>query len=104
MPNISPRSEEVRWGSGSGKDGREVEDWVLQRQRLNQLVEASVNRTEFQRSNVAFVKTHKTASTTLTAVLYRYGMRHGKRVARFDVDGTAATLEFSALQVLCVPW
>ena len=62
-------------------------------------VDASVAREEGQRCNVAFVKTHKTASTTLTAVLYRYGLRHGKTVARFDVEGTAVTLEHAAEQV-----
>lgn len=62
---------------------------------LNELVEASIAKKEEQKCNVAFIKTHKTASTTLTSVLYRYGLRHGRRVARFDVEGTAVTLENS---------
>lgn len=79
---------------GAGLEGREG-----RRRRLNGLVDASVARDERQRCNVAFVKTHKTASTTLTAALYRYGLRHGRRVARFDVGGTAVTLQHAAEQV-----
>ncbi|CAM9659073.1 unnamed protein product, partial [Ectocarpus sp. 8 AP-2014] len=66
------------------------------RARLNGLVAAAVERQRGQECNVAFVKTHKTASTTITAVLYRYGLRHGRRVARFKVEGTAVTLEHAA--------
>lgn len=33
-----------------------------------------------QLSNVAFIKTHKTASTTLASVLYRYARRHDLKV------------------------
>lgn len=69
------------------------------RARLNGLVDAAVERQRGQECNVAFVKTHKTASTTITAVLYRYGLRHGRRVARFKVEGTAVTLEHAAEEV-----
>lgn len=91
---------------GEGDDGSEadpaahdkddVDSW---RQRFNSMVKASVANSDNQRCNVAFVKTHKTASTTITAVLYRYGLRHGRKVARFDVEGTAVTLEHSVKQV-----
>lgn len=97
---------QVERGEQDGKgedDSKQVEGQREQRRRyLNKLVDDSVDRMKGQECNVAFVKTHKTASTTLTAVLYRYGVRHGQRVARFDVDGTAVTLESAAKQV-CVP-
>ncbi|CAN0278517.1 unnamed protein product, partial [Scytosiphon promiscuus] len=66
------------------------------RDRLNRLVEEAVAKQRGSECNVAFIKTHKTASTTLTAVLYRYGLRHARRVARFKVEGTAVTLEHAA--------
>lgn len=34
----------------------------------------------FKVANVAFVKTHKTASTTLAAIMYRYAARHDLKV------------------------
>lgn len=34
-----------------------------------------------QLCNIAFVKTHKTASTTLAYLLFRYGRRHHKKVS-----------------------
>lgn len=77
-------------------------DFVMReerRVRLNGLVEAAVSRQGNHECNVAFVKTHKTASTTLTAIMYRYGLRHGRRVARFHVEGTAVTLEHAAREV-----
>lgn len=83
-------------GEGAGEGEEEV---ARRRRRLNSLVDASVSRVKEQRCNVAFIKTHKTASTTLTAVLYRYGLRHGRKVARYDVEGTAVTLEHSVEQV-----
>lgn len=82
-----------------GAEEEEEGDVERRRRELNALVAASVSRVEEQKCNIAFVKTHKTASTTLTAVLYRYGLRHGRRVARFDVEGTAVTLDHSAQQV-----
>lgn len=69
------------------------------RARLNGHVEAAVSRQSDHACNVAFVKTHKTASTTLAGVLYRYGLRHGRRVARFQVEGTAVTLEHAVKEV-----
>lgn len=35
-----------------------------------------------QLSNLAFLKTHKTGSTTLSSLFYRYGVRHGLKVRR----------------------
>lgn len=39
---------------------------------------------QIQTCNIAFVKTHKTASTTAATIFYRYGKRHGLNVANFD--------------------
>ncbi|CAM9555852.1 unnamed protein product, partial [Laminaria digitata] len=52
-----------------------------------------------QLSNIAFIKTHKTASTTLASILYRYGMRHGSKIAKFDQGGTYIDLDVAAKQV-----
>lgn len=76
-----------------------LDDVELVRGELNDLVAKSVARTEGRQNNVVFVKTHKTGSTTLASVVYRYGLRHGLRVARFDVEGTAVTLNHAAEQV-----
>eukprot|EP00752_Nemacystus_decipiens_P007990 g7138.t1 len=46
------------------------------RSYLNGLVQATAAGKGNQVSNVAFVKTHKTASTTLAAIMYRYAVRH----------------------------
>lgn len=35
-----------------------------------------------QLSNLAFFKTHKTGSTTLASIFYRYGVRHNLKVRR----------------------
>lgn len=123
--------EEGRWGAGEESDDQDDHKHVLlapsredeelelpmiqnkedadrlrrlqRKKRLNDLVAASVEKAEGRERNIAFVKTHKTASTTLTAVLYRYGLRHGLRVARFDVEGTAVTLSHAAGQVRRYP-
>lgn len=76
-----------------------LDDVELVKEKLNDLVAKSVARTEGRKNNVVFVKTHKTGSTTLASVVYRYGLRHGLRVARFDVEGTAVTLDHAAEQV-----
>ncbi|CAN0467016.1 unnamed protein product, partial [Scytosiphon promiscuus] len=34
----------------------------------------------FKEGNIAFVKTHKTGSTSMAAILYRYAVRHGLKV------------------------
>ncbi|CAN0279973.1 unnamed protein product, partial [Phaeothamnion confervicola] len=66
---------------------------------LNALVDASVARTEQQRCNVAFIKTHKTASTTLASILYRYGARHDKAIAQFSRRGTTVDLPLGITDV-----
>lgn len=53
----------------------------------------------FQLSNIAFIKTHKTASTTLASILYRYGMRHDSNIAKFDQGGTFVDLDVASKQV-----
>ncbi|CAM9178607.1 unnamed protein product [Ectocarpus sp. 12 AP-2014] len=53
------------------------------REYLNLLVDESVAATKNQTCNIAFVKTHKTASTTAATLLYRYGKRHDLNVAHF---------------------
>ena len=94
---------EVGSDQSSRDGGGEPEplDTEQTKRELNDLVAQSVARVEGRRSNVAFVKTHKTGSTTLASVIYRYGLRHGLKVARFDVEGTAVTLEHAAEKV-CV--
>ncbi|CAM9756616.1 unnamed protein product, partial [Discosporangium mesarthrocarpum] len=49
--------------------------------------------------NVAFVKTHKTASTTMATILYRYAKRHDFTVANFTDRHTTIPLEEAAAQV-----
>eukprot|EP00904_Undaria_pinnatifida_P012461 jgi/Undpi1/8345/HiC_scaffold_25.g10813.m1 len=46
------------------------------RDYLNGLVEASVAKTANQTANVAYVKTHKTGSSTMASIMYRYAKRH----------------------------
>ncbi|CAM9411183.1 unnamed protein product, partial [Laminaria digitata] len=53
------------------------------RDYLNTLVDASVSDVDQQLCNLAFLKTHKTGSTTLSSLFYRYGVRHGLKVARY---------------------
>eukprot|EP00904_Undaria_pinnatifida_P006312 jgi/Undpi1/2810/HiC_scaffold_14.g06187.m1 len=62
-----------------------VTDAELAKQRdyLNGLVAESASKTREQACNVAFAKTHKTASTTLAMILVRYARRHDKKLASF---------------------
>ncbi|CAM9489149.1 unnamed protein product, partial [Scytosiphon promiscuus] len=53
------------------------------RDYLQGLVEATALAKHDQVANIAFLKTHKTASTTLAAILYRYSARHDLKLARF---------------------
>ncbi|CAM9861374.1 unnamed protein product [Pylaiella littoralis] len=50
---------------------------------LNGLVAASAASTGEQTCNIAFAKTHKTASTTMAMILVRYARRHDKKLASF---------------------
>ncbi|CAN0081990.1 unnamed protein product, partial [Ectocarpus sp. 6 AP-2014] len=66
---------------------------------LNDLVEASARDADNQVANVVFVKTHKTGSTTLAAVFYRYAVRHELKLAHFGRGkGTIANLKKAATQ------
>eukprot|EP00904_Undaria_pinnatifida_P012460 jgi/Undpi1/8344/HiC_scaffold_25.g10812.m2 len=51
------------------------------RDYLNSLVETSAAARN-QLSNIAFVKTHKTGSTSMAAILYRYALRHGQKIKK----------------------
>eukprot|EP00904_Undaria_pinnatifida_P003356 jgi/Undpi1/13020/HiC_scaffold_8.g02683.m1 len=53
------------------------------RDYLNGLVAMSILTRDDQLSNVALMRTHKTGSTTLATLFYRYGRRHGLEVAQF---------------------
>lgn len=53
------------------------------RDYLNGLVAMSAVTRDSQLSNLALMRTHKTGSTTLAVLLYRYGRRHGLEVAQF---------------------
>lgn len=55
-----------------------------------------------QLSNIAFIKTHKTASTTLASILYRYGMRHDSNIANFEQGSTFIDLEAASKLVRVV--
>lgn len=46
-----------------------------------------------QTCNIAFVKTHKTASTTAATIFYRYGKRHNLNVANFDGHQSSIELQ-----------
>ncbi|CAN0161576.1 unnamed protein product [Ectocarpus fasciculatus] len=69
------------------------------RDYLNGLVYDSASKKTEQLSNIAFIKTHKTASTTLASILYRYGMRHDSNIAKFDQGGTFVDLDVASKQV-----
>eukprot|EP00752_Nemacystus_decipiens_P002360 g2229.t2 len=66
---------------------------------LNQLVAESVAATENQTCNIAFVKTHKTASTTAATIFYRYGKRHNLNVANFDGHQSSIELPDAVKQI-----
>ncbi|CAN0281962.1 unnamed protein product [Ascophyllum nodosum] len=68
------------------------------RDYLNDLVDKSAADKENQLANIAFVKTHKTASTTLAAVLYRYAVRHNLKLAHFG-NTTSVSLKTVADKV-----
>ncbi|CAM9393223.1 unnamed protein product, partial [Choristocarpus tenellus] len=55
--------------------------------------------TQSQTCNIAFVKTHKTASTTMATILYRYAKRHDFVIANFTDHHTTIPLEEAVEQV-----
>eukprot|EP00903_Cladosiphon_okamuranus_P016251 g14989.t1 len=61
-----------------------LEESARHRDLLNGLVAESVEKTHNQACNVAFIKTHKTASTTLAMIFVRYAKRHNKKLASFE--------------------
>ncbi|CAN0425901.1 unnamed protein product [Pylaiella littoralis] len=61
-----------------------VQESEKHRDLLNALVAESVRKTDAQACNLAFVKTHKTASTTLAMIFVRYARRHDKKLASFE--------------------
>eukprot|EP00752_Nemacystus_decipiens_P012934 g11447.t2 len=61
-----------------------AEELARHRDLLNALVAESVGKTDSQACNVAFIKTHKTASTTLAMIFVRYAKRHNKKLASFE--------------------
>ncbi|CAN0564455.1 unnamed protein product, partial [Ectocarpus sp. 12 AP-2014] len=69
------------------------------RDYLNGLVYDSASKKTEQLANIAFIKTHKTASTTLASILYRYGMRHDSNIAKFEQGGTYVDLDVASKQV-----
>eukprot|EP00904_Undaria_pinnatifida_P000826 jgi/Undpi1/10744/HiC_scaffold_29.g13192.m1 len=79
VTQVDPASD----GAGS-RDVLHSLDVARTRYYLNALVDASVSSGDNQLSNLAFLKTHKTGSTTLSSLFYRYGVRHGLKVARYD--------------------
>lgn len=62
------------------------------------LIVASVHVCCWQLVNIAFIKTHKTASTTLASIFYRYGKRHDSNIAKFQAGGTVVDLDLAANQ------
>eukprot|EP00904_Undaria_pinnatifida_P012458 jgi/Undpi1/8342/HiC_scaffold_25.g10811.m1 len=68
------------------------------RDYLNGLVSETAALTSNQLCNIAFVKTHKTASTTLAYLLFRYGRRHHKKIANFDDHNSAIPLSEAVTQ------
>lgn len=60
-------------------------------------------RLALQTANIAFVKTHKTGSTTLASILYRYAARHGVKV-RFLVGALLANSMKEAFDAFVFGW
>ncbi|CAM9489564.1 unnamed protein product [Scytosiphon promiscuus] len=83
---------------GTGVVAEEAaEDDVGAKDHLNSLV-AETAAAEYQLSNIAFIKTHKTASTTLAYILFRYARRHHVKLAHFDGHNSAIPLEEAVAQ------
>ncbi|CAM9324747.1 unnamed protein product [Pylaiella littoralis] len=76
----------------------EGDSQMATRDYLNGLVAAAAADTDQQSSNIAFIKTHKTASTTMAFLLFRYARRHGAKLAHFDGHNTAIPLNEAVQQ------
>ncbi|CAM9406123.1 unnamed protein product, partial [Ectocarpus sp. 12 AP-2014] len=66
---------------------------------LNKLVEATALDNGNQVANVAFVKTHKTASTTLASIMYRYAARHHLKLSYFGGSSSVTNLTSAATEM-----
>ncbi|CAM9149828.1 unnamed protein product [Ectocarpus sp. 4 AP-2014] len=83
---------------GHRGEGKTVGGEPTNRSYLNDLVANSAAQTEGQLSNIAFIKTHKTASTTFAFLLYRYARRHNVKLAHFDGHNSAIPLREAVQQ------
>ncbi|CAB1103767.1 ST [Ectocarpus sp. CCAP 1310/34] len=92
QPDFGDRQEAITRNGrllpvADGSDHGEVsglEETAKCRELLNLMVTESAGKTGGQKCNVAFVKTHKTASTTLAMIFVRYAKRHDKKLASFE--------------------
>eukprot|EP00904_Undaria_pinnatifida_P012659 jgi/Undpi1/8523/HiC_scaffold_25.g10990.m1 len=82
--------------AAGGSDTRGQPEW--DRDYLNSLVKTSAANTDNQEGDIAFVKTHKTGSTTMAAILYRYAIRHDMKIAHSG-KGTSVDLKKFADEV-----
>ncbi|CAM9325575.1 unnamed protein product [Ectocarpus sp. 12 AP-2014] len=67
---------------------------------LNKLLEATALDSDNQVANVAFVKTHKTASTTVAAIMYRYAARHQLKLSYFGGSSSVTMLSSAARETI----
>eukprot|EP00903_Cladosiphon_okamuranus_P011858 g11139.t1 len=77
---------------GQQAEGEEEGGDVGTKDYLNGLVAATAAKTSEQLANIAFMKTHKTASTTLAYLLFRYARRHKLKLAHFENHRSAIPL------------
>eukprot|EP00903_Cladosiphon_okamuranus_P018845 g17333.t1 len=70
-------------------EGAEEGGDVGTKEYLNGLVAATVSKTSEQMANIAFVRTHKTASTTLAYLLFIYAKRHKLKVGTASKRNTS---------------
>eukprot|EP00903_Cladosiphon_okamuranus_P005816 g5759.t2 len=84
QPRRRRRLEPQLGGAVNGDEtGQGIERLAGQRDYLNGLVDETAAATGKQACNIAFAKTHKTASTTMAMILVRYARRHDKKLASF---------------------
>ncbi|CBJ28709.1 Sulfotransferase [Ectocarpus siliculosus] len=76
----------------------EMEELSRERAYLNGLVEETAEATGQQACNLAFAKTHKTASTTMAMILVRYARRHDMKLASFGGNHVSAIPLTEAVQ------
>eukprot|EP00904_Undaria_pinnatifida_P009917 jgi/Undpi1/6055/HiC_scaffold_20.g08540.m1 len=88
MASSEPASDDAE--SSHVLQGAEI---ARTRDYLNALVDASVSSGDQQLSNLAFVKTHKTGSTTLSSLFYRYGVRHDLKILE-ECDGRVDIMHY----------